>query len=160
MLMNSTINPFESQEAMPYKNDPEVMAMTALVQAYQQNPPDVAEFERILRANRKTIMEDPFIRDYIEELLRTVRTQVLLSLIKPYTRIRIPFIAEQLNITNDEVEELLVALILDNQIAGRIDSINQILELRTDNRVDGSKRYVAMDKWANKLEDILNRMTI
>lgn len=39
-------------------------------------------------------MDDLFIRNYIEDLLKNVRTQVLLKLIKPYTRIRIPFIAK------------------------------------------------------------------
>ena len=31
MLMKSDINPFDSQEAKPYKNDPEILAMTNLV---------------------------------------------------------------------------------------------------------------------------------
>jgi hypothetical protein len=47
-----------------------------------------------LQSNRRTIMDDPFIRNYIEDLLKNVRTQVLLKLIKPYTRIRIPFISK------------------------------------------------------------------
>ena len=60
MLMKSGINPFDSQEAKPYKNDPEILAMTNLVSAYQNN--DISEFEKILKQNRKNIMEDPFIR--------------------------------------------------------------------------------------------------
>lgn len=39
-------------------------------------------------------MDDPFIRNYIEDLLKNISTQVLLKLIKPYTRIRIPFISK------------------------------------------------------------------
>ena len=35
MLMKSGINPFDSQEAKPYKNDIEILAMTNLVSAYQ-----------------------------------------------------------------------------------------------------------------------------
>ena len=35
MLMKSGINPFDSQEAKPYKNDNEIVAMTNLVTAYQ-----------------------------------------------------------------------------------------------------------------------------
>ena len=31
MLMKSAINPFDSQEAKPYKNDPEILAITNLV---------------------------------------------------------------------------------------------------------------------------------
>lgn len=64
MLMKSGINPFDSQEAKPYKNDPEILAMTNLVSAYQNN--DIAEFEKILKNNRRTIMDDPFIKEHIE----------------------------------------------------------------------------------------------
>ena len=93
MLMKSGINPFDSQEAKPYKNDNEIVAMTNLVTAYQvtfsysiyrenfllksffQNN-DINEFEKILKVNRETIMEDAFIREHIEDLLRNIRTQV------------------------------------------------------------------------------------
>lgn len=64
MLMKSGINPFDSQEAKPYKNDPEILAMTNLVVSYQNN--DINEFESILRNNRNNIMADPFIREHIE----------------------------------------------------------------------------------------------
>ena len=37
-------------QAKPYKNNPEVLAMTNLVQAYQND--DIAEFEKILKTNR------------------------------------------------------------------------------------------------------------
>ena len=39
-----------AQEAAPYKGDPEVLAMTNLVAAYQAN--DILAFEKILRTNR------------------------------------------------------------------------------------------------------------
>ena len=50
MLMESSVDPFDAQEAKPYKNDLEVTAMTDLVQAYQRN--DINSFEKILKANR------------------------------------------------------------------------------------------------------------
>ncbi len=62
------------QEAKPYKNDPEILAMTNLVTAYQNN--DINDFEKILKQNRQTIMEDTFIREHIEDLLKNIRTQV------------------------------------------------------------------------------------
>lgn len=74
MLMESEVDPFNAQEAKPYKNHPEVAAMTNLVDAYQRN--DIGEFEKILKNNKKTIMDDPFIRNYIEDLLRKIRTLV------------------------------------------------------------------------------------
>ena len=131
MLMKSGINPFDSQEAKPYKNDPEILAMTNLVSAYQNN--DINEFEKILKQNRETIMDDPFIREHIEDLLRNIRTQVLIKLIKPYTRIKISFISGELNIEPSDVESLLVSCILESTIYGRIDQVRFIQNLVTNN---------------------------
>ncbi|XP_045511332.1 COP9 signalosome complex subunit 2 isoform X2 [Colias croceus] len=147
MLMKSGINPFDSQEAKPYKNDPEILAMTNLVMAYQNN--DINEFESILKHNRNNIMDDPFIREHIEDLLRNIRTQVLIKLIGPYTRIHIPFISKELNIDEKEVENLLVTCILDNTISGRIDQVNAVLELAGG--AQGAARYSALDKWTSQL---------
>lgn len=144
MLMESQINPFDSQETKPYKNDSEIVAMTNLVNAYQRN--DIREFEKILRDNRATIMDDSFIRAYINDLLRNIRTNVLIRLIKPYTRIDIAFVSKYLNIPSQDVEDLLVGLILDNKIAGKIDQVNQRLELDIQNT--DSEYYSALDKWS------------
>lgn len=97
--------------------------MTNLVEAYQRN--EIREFESILKNNRATIMEDQFIRNYIQDLLDKIRTQVLLKLIRPYTRIRLPFISQQLNIPEAEVQALLVSLILDSRISGHIDQVRR-----------------------------------
>jgi len=150
MLMKSGINPFDSQEAKPYKNDVEILAMTNLVTAYQNN--DINEFEKILKVNRQTIMEDTFIREHIEDLLRNIRTQVLIKLIKPYTRIQIPFISGELNIESGDVESLLVSCILDSTISGRIDQVSGVLEL--DESSEGTARYTALDKWNTQLNNL------
>jgi len=158
MLMKSDINPFDSQEAKPYKNDPEILAMTNLVSAYQNN--DINDFEKILKQNRQTIMDDPFIREHIEDLLRNIRTQVLIKLIKPYTRIKIGFISGELNIDPNDVESLLVSCILDNTIYGRIDQVNGVLEL--DKKPEGTARYSSLEQWNLQLaklqKDIVNKM--
>ena len=49
--------------------------------------------------------------------------QVLIKLIKPYTRINITFISGELNIDPADVESLLVSCILDNTVRGRIDQV-------------------------------------
>mmetsp|Transcript_11567 Transcript_11567/g.30108 ORF Transcript_11567/g.30108 Transcript_11567/m.30108 type:complete len:434 (-) Transcript_11567:290-1591(-) len=147
MLMNSDINPFDSQEAKPYKNDPEIVAMTDLVSAYMQN--EIRTFEKILKRNQRTIMDDAFIADHISDLLRMIRTQVLLKLIQPYTRIRLPFISSQLNVDEAEVESLLVSLILDGQVDGHIDQLQRLLVLDKDPK--GAKKYQSLEKWTSQL---------
>jgi len=126
MLHASSINPFDSQEARPYRDDPEIAAMTNLVQAFQNN--EIHKFEQILKQNKERIMGDEFIRGHVEDLLRTIRTQVLRRVIKPYTRISLQAIAEELNnIPVESVENLLVGLILNNSLDGQIDQVSGIL---------------------------------
>jgi COP9 signalosome complex subunit 2 len=135
--------------------------MTDLVDAYQRR--EVHTAEKIIRGmsrmleyaypqmvylcqdNRSTIMDDSFIRSHIGDLLRSLRTQYLIDLIKPYTRLELSFLAKvcdsvwmdnslltmvkQLNVDANEVEELLIDLILEGKIDGKIDQVNMRLEL-------------------------------
>lgn len=142
MLMKSDINPFDSQEAKPYKNDPEILAMTNLVTAYQNN--DIVGFEKILNCNRNSIMDDMFIKEHIEDLLKNIRTQVLTRFVKPYTRVRLDLISDELSLSVGEVVDLLVSCILDGTIKGSIDEINDVLELT--NPSQNNAKYSAMDK--------------
>lgn len=48
----------------------------------------------LCKDNRATIMDDPFVKNYIGELLRSLRTQYLIDLIKPYTRLELSFLAK------------------------------------------------------------------
>jgi COP9 signalosome complex subunit 2 len=82
--------------------------MTDLVDAYQRR--EVHSAEKILKGsfsphcqvkvlilsidNRSTIMDDNFIRSYIGDLLRSLRTYYLIDLIKPYTRLELSFLAK------------------------------------------------------------------
>lgn len=150
-----------------YRNHPEIAAMTGLVAAYERR--DVHEAEQILKSelepvlwsrslilngyaslteNRSTILQDSFIRAYIDDVLRSLRTQYLVDLIKPYTRIELGFLAkvsvvrsivstafdlgsfrQQLNIEKQDVEGILIELILDGKVKGKIDQQNGRVEL-------------------------------
>lgn len=80
-------------------------------------------------ANRSTIGADPFIQTFITDLLRSLRTQYIMDIIKPYTRMELSYLARMLNITRQEVEGLVVNLILDGKIAGSIDQVEGLLVL-------------------------------
>eukprot|EP00040_Diaphanoeca_grandis_P023519 m.128115 g.128115 ORF g.128115 m.128115 type:complete len:455 (+) comp29315_c1_seq1:339-1703(+) len=151
MLMKSTVDPFDAQESKPYRNNPQIKAMTDLVNAYQAH--DIKEFEKVLKIHRTDLMNDPFIRDYISDLLKNVRTEVLIKVIKPYTRVRIPFLSKKLNIDGGEVEHLLRMCILDGTISAKIDQVAQILVVTPADAVD--MRYDAMGKWASQLNILL-----
>lgn len=55
---------------------------------YRQLTPTMAP------ANKSTILDDPFIRSYIDDVLRSLRTQYLIDLINPYTRMELGFLAK------------------------------------------------------------------
>ena len=52
-MPDSSIRYSDSQEAKPYKNDPEIVAMTNLVEAYMRN--EIRSFEKLLKQNSATV---------------------------------------------------------------------------------------------------------
>ncbi|ULU09615.1 hypothetical protein L3Y34_014182 [Caenorhabditis briggsae] len=127
MLIKSDINPFDSQEAKPFKNEPEIVAMTQMVQAYQDN--DIQAFEQIMTDHQDSIMADPFIREHTEELMNNIRTQVLLRLIRPYTNVRISYLSKKLKVSEGEVIDLLVGAILDDGLEAKINEESGMIEM-------------------------------
>ena len=148
MLMKSDINPFESQETKPYKNDPRISAMTDLVDAYQQN--DIHRYEAILQDN-KDVLADAFIAENIDEVTRTLRTNGVLKLIAPYTRFTMAFIAKQLKISEAEVQDIVGYLILDKRLDGKINQENGTVERNSGNDVERTR---AMQEWTSAIDSL------
>lgn len=137
MLMSSSINPFDSQETKPYRNDPQVIVMKELVTAFHERNIDV--FQQILKQHESEIMGDSFIRRHIDEVMRNIRTETLLELIVPYTRMSLDSIASKLNVNTPVVMDLLQQLILDGRVNGRIDETAR--ELRLIQRATSETRH-------------------
>lgn len=150
MMSKSNINPFESPEARPYRGDPEIIVMNDLILAYQNK--DVFNFERIQSENREKIMDDPFMKDYIEDLLYNIRTFFISSL--QGSTIKLSDIASSLKISGGEVEEIVSRMILDEVICGKIDQVHQVLHTSTPH--PKAKFYVEMVRLASQVENIHN----
>ncbi|KAI1379966.1 PCI-domain-containing protein [Hypoxylon crocopeplum] len=145
MLMKSDINPFDSQETKPYRNDPRIAAMTELVDAYQRD--DMHTYVSVLQKNQD-ILADPFIAENIDEVTRNMRTKAIVKLIAPYTRMKLAWIARQLKISETEVQDILGFLIVDGKIKGKIDQQTGTLEVESDG---DSERVQAMAAWVGSL---------
>mmetsp|Transcript_31158 Transcript_31158/g.41219 ORF Transcript_31158/g.41219 Transcript_31158/m.41219 type:complete len:459 (+) Transcript_31158:44-1420(+) len=164
MLQEADVDPFASQEARPYKNHPEIQAMTNLVTAFSDD--NIKEFEKILKLHGSSLMSDPFVRNYIDDLLRTIRTQVLIKVITPYTKISLEYLSRELNgISIKEVESLLVYLVLDNKIQGKIDQVKGIF-VRNKIAKPGStassleeEKSVAFGKWSDALKTLQDKIS-
>ena len=121
MLMRSTINPFDSQETKPYRNDPRISAMTDLVDAYQRD--DIHRYESILKENQD-LLADQFIAENIDEVSRNMRTKAVLKLIAPYSRFTLRFVAKHIKIPTSEVQDILGVLIVDKKLKAHINQEN------------------------------------
>lgn len=149
MLMKSEINPFDSQETKPYRNDPRIVGMTDLVEAYQRN--EIHRYEQILETHKAEILSDPFIREHIDEVTRNVRTEALTKLIKPYTRFTLSFIAEQLQIPVHEAQDILGFLILEGKVKAKINAADGSVTVTPH---PDAQRIASMDAWATQLDKL------
>ncbi|KAJ1845661.1 hypothetical protein LPJ73_004779 [Coemansia sp. RSA 2703] len=153
MLSESEVNPLSSPEARSYEADPEIIAMTKLVRAYEKQ--QVNEFERVLEDHSDAILGDRFIARFVDDLRRTFRMLTLQSIVAPYTRVRISSLAQRLRVDVAEAEELLVALILDKRLRASIDQENAILLLQQE--TTDESQYDAVSSWASGLESMMKQ---
>jgi len=127
--------------------------MTDLVDAYQRK--EIHRYEAILQKHKEQILDDPFIQEHIDEVTRNIRTEALLKLIKPFTRFTLTYIAKQLNISVEEVQDILGFLILDKKIRGKINQSNGTVEV---SRRSDIERMESMQDWSNALNLMWNTM--
>eukprot|EP00357_Protocruzia_adherens_P012227 CAMPEP_0115010344 /NCGR_PEP_ID=MMETSP0216-20121206/23255_1 /TAXON_ID=223996 /ORGANISM="Protocruzia adherens, Strain Boccale" /LENGTH=445 /DNA_ID=CAMNT_0002378531 /DNA_START=62 /DNA_END=1399 /DNA_ORIENTATION=+ len=149
ILSGSAINPFDSQEAKVYKDDEEILAMVSLRDAYEEN--DINKINYLLHDKKKKILEDPFICEYLDDLLKNIRLNILELKIKPYKTINLRFLAREIRINESELRALVVELILDEKIQGKIDDVNGYLEITSSNSTE-FRRHKAIEKWSKSLK--------
>jgi COP9 signalosome complex subunit 2 len=156
MLALSGINPFDSREAKVYQEDPEINAMAQLRTAYETN--DIQTVDKLLTGPQAyRILSDPFIKTYLDDLLQKIRLQVLQSVIAPYRCVALSFLAQELNIEQREVVELVVKLILDNTIKAHIDGTQGFLQVDEDGGSNDAQ-FEQCQKWVEGLEKLQNNL--
>lgn len=151
MLSLSQINPFDSQEAKVFKDEPEIKAMWKLRSAYTEKNFD--DFYRILNDPQNKISSDEFMLQYLQPLVDSFRALVLQNAIKPYRDVSLDFLAKRVKASRAEVEIILVNLILDGEIAGSIDQVKGFLHLSSASKAT-TKIYTGVAEWAAALERV------
>ncbi|WFD06709.1 hypothetical protein MVES1_002063 [Malassezia vespertilionis] len=149
MLMGSEVNPFDSQETKPYRDDPNIMAMTALVDAYQRR--DIQGAERIVAENHDTLTDDAFINEFISDVIKELRIQYLIDVVRPYGSIRLSSLSEHLHIPLDQVESFVLMLILDGRIEGKMDEVAHTLTLGSPSVTLHEKEQKTLCAWSEQL---------
>ena len=80
---------------------------------------------------------------------------MLLHLTRPYRKVTLQFLADELSLTVEDVESLLVDMILDERLAAHIDQIKGFVILGDDRGTVEVKTLQSLAKWA----DILGNVT-
>jgi len=153
MLSGSDANPFDDRAAKVYENDKEIALIGQLRIAFEKC--DVNAFSRCLDEINKA--KDHFIQKHLESMVNDFRARSIISMIKSYRRIRITHLAERLRVTPDQIEEILIHLILDGSVLGKIDQVKGMLDL-TQRTGGGAKKYGALDVWAGTLSSLASNL--
>uniref|UniRef100_A0AC34FU45 PCI domain-containing protein n=1 Tax=Panagrolaimus sp. ES5 TaxID=591445 RepID=A0AC34FU45_9BILA len=155
MLMKSDINPFDSQETKAFRDEPEIVAMTRLIKAYQEH--NLKEFQEIVDENRESIGADQFVKERLDELIDNVRGEALRKIIRPYTSVSIDFLAKEISVSVEEVTRLLTQIILDQDSQYRIDQPANIL-YRSAIEQNQEDRQKIIDTVLDRLESMRNNL--
>merc|ERR1712187_404428 len=135
--------------------DTQIMPISNLLEAFDED--DIRRFEDTLRRDKQSILDDDFIVEHMPAVKLRIRSKVLVKLIKPYTRVKLEWLCKQLNATMPEIENLVVNLILDGSINGRLDQIHSLLDLNYSQKAD--KLYGAMDSWLSAVNRLRNSIS-
>ena len=154
MLSKSDINPFDGREAKVFANDADILAMTALRQHLQNN--DLKSFESVLKDKKNGINDDSFLMQYIQPLRTRMREQVLVNIVRPYHKVKLGFLADELRMNVTELEKMLHDVIVRGELSAEIEQVSDGGYLLLSKRAQDSdeKKVKALVAWAEALEPI------
>lgn len=90
--------------------------MTTLKQGFYQN--DINLIQKVLDDSKLNLLGDPFIAQYLDELLRSVRLNALTQICRPYKSVKLAFLARKMRVPVNEILGLLSELILEEKLEG------------------------------------------
>jgi len=118
---------FGARKTKVHESDPDVNPVVNLMNAYRNDR--VKDFQYVLRSNRASALSDPFVRNQVQALLLKLRSKYLIKLIVPYQRVQMKWLARELDASEEETENIVLNLILDGSISGKLDQVKNILDL-------------------------------
>jgi len=153
ILSGQLTNPFEARELKVYQMDKEVEAVSQLRTAFERC--DMSLFARAMDEIRKS--KDTFIIKHLGSVEWEFHCRTIQTIIKSYRRIRLQHLAQYLRIPIDRVEELLIHLIHDGAVIGRIDQVAGVLDL-SQRAGGGQKKWTALSEWARAVDGLVTTL--
>ena len=94
-----------------------------------------------------------FAGTHLDSMILDFHRRAILQTLKSYRRLKISFLASRLKVKPELLETIIVQLILDGEIAGKIDQVNGVLDL-TQRTGGAAKKYAAINQWTNTIKHL------
>eukprot|EP00826_Nyctotherus_ovalis_P063768 TRINITY_DN9352_c0_g4_i3.p2 TRINITY_DN9352_c0_g4~~TRINITY_DN9352_c0_g4_i3.p2 ORF type:complete len:269 (-),score=113.76 TRINITY_DN9352_c0_g4_i3:149-955(-) len=150
MVSNSEIDPMTLAESKVYQDDPDIQPLAKLRKAFQDN--QITELKRIMNSSGRRLSSDKEIAEYAADFFKAVQQKIVVEKIASYSSVSIKYLAQDLGVKDKEMMGILVELILDERINGKIDESKGFLELTaSEKNMLEKKRYMALETMSNTL---------
>lgn len=150
IMLGGKLNPFNSPEAKALKNQAEVKVFNTLRNSFDKN--DVTSFTRALELIND--QNDPFVQFHLKKVIWDFHSKAILNTVRSYRKIKLATLSKNLQIDEKRCQRLVVALILDGKIFGKIDQVKNVLDLSQAGGAGqgGGTQYQALDTWTRALD--------
>jgi len=128
MLGQDIADPFASREVKIYETDNSVAPMVKLYKFFLEN--QIYKFDSLFKREEKSLCSDNFIANLLPQIQVKLRKKTLVDILRPYQRVKLDWLADQLYYDMQKTENLLIGMILDETILARINQVAQTLEIR------------------------------
>jgi hypothetical protein len=98
-----------------------------LLNHYQNG--DYIKFQHLFNEKKEHFTEEKFFLQYFRKLFHQLKKKSILDIISSYSRIRLNYISNELNIGVNEIEIIIAQLILDKQVYGNLNQIKGTFDI-------------------------------
>jgi len=151
LLENTNINPFESPETKSLASHEDILPVVELWDAFEK-----FDVERFNKAIENAFIKDEFAQNFLPIVVRSFRYLKIETIVKAYSKVKIPFIARQLMISEEECERILTEFIIDGRLRGSIDQVQKIVCMTEEGADRADVKYNAMAQWSRHVQQVTN----
>jgi COP9 signalosome complex subunit 2 len=150
MVSGSEIDPMTLTESKVYQDDSEIQPLARLRKAFQDNK--ITELKQIMATNGKKLSSDKAIAEYSGDFFKAIKQKIIIEKISSYSTVSIKYLAQDLAVSDKDMMAMLVELILDERINGKIDESKGFLELSSSEKnILDKKRCIAIEQMSRTL---------
>lgn len=136
MLFDSDIYPFDSQETKSYENHPALAEISNLYEFYRKDLTNLNFDQKLESCLENFRREDKQLAFYLKKLQVKLWYKNFLRLVENQEQVSLEFLKDNLKISADKIQLLIVHAICENNFPARYDAVNEVLKIENQNLSD------------------------